>query len=145
MMEQHATVDIAAPPARVWEVMTDVERWPEWTASVRWARRLDEGPLRPGSSAKLSQPRIPTSDWVVTELEPGASFTWVMRGPAILTKARHVVEPLPGGGSRVTLSIEPHGWLGELFGRVYRATTDRYLAMEAAGLKTRSEEAQRAR
>lgn len=138
-MEQHVTVDIEAPPERVWQVMTDVEHWPDWTASVRWVRRLDEGPLRPGSSAKISQPRIPTSDWVVTELDPGRSFTWVMRGPAILTQARHVVDRLPGGGSRVTLSIEPHGWLGELFGRAYRGTTDRYLAMEAAGLKSQSE------
>ena len=142
-MEQSTTVDIAAPPDRVWEVLTDVEHWSDWTASVRWVRRLEDGPLRTGSAAKISQPKVPTVDWVVTELEPGTSFTWVMRGPAILTKARHVVEPLPGGGSRVTLSIEPHGWLGELFGRAYRATTDRYLAMEAAGLKTRSEEASR--
>lgn len=138
-MEQSATIDITAPSERVWAVLSDVERWPEWTDTVRWVRRLDDGPLRTGSSAKISQPKIPTVDYVVTELEPGTSFTWVSGGGAALTTARHVLEPLPGGGTRVTLSIEQSGWLGSLVGRLYRGITDRYLATEAAGLKARSE------
>jgi hypothetical protein len=138
-MEQRTTIDIAAPPQRVWAVLSDVERWPDWTKTVRWVRRLDDGPLRTGSTAKISQPKIPTVDYVVTELEPGTSFTWVSGGRAALTTARHVLEPLPGGGTRVTLSVEQAGWLGSLVSRLYRGTTDRYLALEAAGLKARAE------
>ncbi|WP_406830256.1 SRPBCC family protein [Pedococcus sp. KACC 23699] len=138
-MEQSATIDITAPVERVWAVLSDVERWSEWTDTVRWVRRLDDGPLRTGSCAKISQPKIPTVDYVVTELEPGTSFTWVSGGAAARTTARHVLEPLPGGGTHVTLSIEQTGWLGSLVGRLYRGITDRYLATEAAGLKARSE------
>jgi uncharacterized membrane protein len=29
-----ATIDVVAPAQLVYEVYTDVERWPEWTASV---------------------------------------------------------------------------------------------------------------
>ncbi|GAB3085209.1 SRPBCC family protein [Phycicoccus sp. Root563] len=140
-MEQSATIDIAAPPDRVWQVLSDVEHWPEWTDTVRWVRRVDDGPLRTGSQAKISQPRIPTVDYVVTELEPGRSFTWVSGGGAALTTARHVLEPLPGGGTRVLLSVKQEGWLGSFVGRFYRGLTDRYLATEAAGLKARSEQA----
>jgi len=140
-MEQSATIDIAAPPDRVWQVLSDVEHWPEWTDTVRWVRRVDDGPLRTGSQAKISQPRIPTVDYVVTELEPGRSFTWVSGGGAALTTARHVLEPLPGGGTRVLLSVKQEGWLGSFVGRFYRGLTDRYLATDAAGLKARSEQA----
>ena len=76
----------------------------------------------------------------MTELEPSRSFTWVANGPGVLTTARHDAEPLPGGGTRVRLSVSQSGWLGSVMGRFYRGMTDRYLANEANGLKTRCEE-----
>ena len=138
-MEQSTTVDIAAPPERVWEVLADVERWSEWSETVIWVRRLDEGPLRSGSRARINQPKIPETEYVVTELEPGRSFTWVATGPGVTTTARHTVEALPGGGSRVQLAVEQGGLVGSVMGRFYRGLTDRYLATEAAGLKARCE------
>src|SRR3954454_20596303 len=65
-MEQSITIDVAAPPERVWEVLIDVEHWSDWTPTVTSVRRLDEGPLRPGSRAKISQPRIPDTEYVVS-------------------------------------------------------------------------------
>jgi uncharacterized protein YndB with AHSA1/START domain len=140
-MEQSTTIDIDAPPERVWEVLSDVEAWSEWTPTVTSVRRLDEGPLRTGSRAKIQQPRIPENEYVVTELEPGRSFTWVATGPGVLTTGRHDASPLPGGGTRVRLSVEQGGWLGSVMGRFYRGLTDRYLANEANGLKARCEQA----
>lgn len=140
LMEQSITVEIAAPPERVWEVMSDVEQWSEWTSTVTSVRRLDEGPLRTGSRAKISQPRIPETEYVVTDLEPGRSFTWVAAGPGVLTTASHALEPLAGGGARVRLSVSQSGPLGSVMGRFYRGLTDRYLSDEAIGLKARCEE-----
>ena len=134
-MEQSTTVDIAAPPERVWEVLADVERWSEWTETVTWVRRLDDGPLRSGSRAKINQPKIPETEYVVTGIEPGQSFTWVATGPGVTTTARHTIEALPGGGTRVTLAVDQAGLLGSVMGRFYRGLTDRYLANEAEGLK----------
>lgn len=138
-MEQNVSVDIAAPRERVWEVLSNVESWPEWTPTVTSVRRLDDGPLRTGSRAKISQPRLPETEYVVTELTPGRSFTWEAAGPGVLTTARHVVEPLPGGGTRVLLSVSQAGWLGSVIGSLYRGLTERYLANEANGLKVRCE------
>ena len=138
-MEQSITIDIAATPERVWEVLSDVEYWSEWTPTVTMVRRLDEGPLRTGSRAKIRQPRLPETEYVVTELEPGRSFTWVATGPGVLTTARHDAEPLPEGGTRVRLAVSQSGWLGSVMGRFYRGLTDRYLANEASGLKARCE------
>ena len=42
-------------------------------------------------------------------------------------------------GRRVELTVEMTGVLGGVVGRLYRKLTDRYLAMEAAGLKARAE------
>jgi uncharacterized membrane protein len=138
-VEQSVSVDIQALPERVWEVLTDVEQWPEWTETVRSVRRLDDGPLRAGSRATINQPKIPETEYVVTELEPGESFTWVATGPGVTTTARHEIQALDGGRSRVRLTVEQRGWLGSTVGRFYRGLTDRYLAMEAAGLKARCE------
>ncbi len=138
-MEQSVTVEIEASPQRVWEVLTDVEKWSEWTETVTGVERLDDGPLRWGSRARISQPKIPQTEYIVTEFEPGRSFTWVATGPGVTTTARHLVEARPDGGARVRLSVEQAGVLGVVMGRFYRGLTDRYLANEAAGLKARSE------
>jgi uncharacterized protein YndB with AHSA1/START domain len=139
-MEQYITVEIDAAPERVWEVMTDVERWPEWTETVTSATRLDEGQLRLDSRARLEQPKLPPTEYVVVELSPGRSFTWVATSPGVRTTARHVVEALPHGGARVRLGVEQAGPLGMVIGRLFfKGLTDRYLATEAAGLKARCE------
>ncbi len=135
-------VDILASPDRVWSIMSDIERWHEWTPTVRSIRRRDAGPLRVGSRAVVRQPRLPPALWRVTGLQPGRSFTWVSRGPGFLVTAHHSVEP-SGAGSQATLSLEFTGWLGPLFARLTKGINERYLALEAAGLKRRSEEHER--
>ncbi len=81
-MEQRARIDIEAPVEQVWEVLRDVERWPQWAPTVTLVRRLDDGPLAVGSRVRVEQPRIPPTEYVVTELEPSRSFTWVATGRA---------------------------------------------------------------
>jgi uncharacterized protein YndB with AHSA1/START domain len=138
-MEARTSIDVAAPPDRVWEVLVDVERWPEWTDSVTSVRSLDPGPLAVGARVEISQPRIPTGTYTVTALDPGSAFTWEQRQPGSTVSAHHECIPLPDGGTRVELRVVMGGAVGGVVGRLYRKLTERYLAMEAAGLKARAE------
>jgi len=132
------STDIDAPPDRVWEVMSDVERWHEWTASVTSIKRLDAGDFAVGSRAMIRQPKFPPARWTVVAIEPGRAFTWVSRAPGIRVTARHRVER-SGTRSRATLSLEYGGVFGGLMGLLTRDITKRYLELEARGLKARSE------
>jgi len=131
-------VEISAPPDRVWAVMSDIEAWPVWTPTVTRVELLDPGPLAMGQRARVLQPRLPAAVWRITALEPGRSFTWVTRSPGVVVTARHSVEPA-GGGSRAHLALHFGGMLGPLVARITRALNTRYLGLEAAGLRQRSE------
>jgi hypothetical protein len=131
------SVDITAPPEIVWPIMADVERWHEWTPSVRSIRLLDQ-PLRIGSRAIIRQPRFPPALWTITALEPGRGFTWKSGLPGMWVHADHSVEPVPGG-TRATLRLRYEGALARVLGRLTRGITKRYLDYEASGLKARGE------
>lgn len=138
-MLQEITFTVDAAAAVVWEVMTDVQAWSTWTASVTTVERLDEGPLRVGSRARIVQPKIPTVVWEVGELVEGTSFTWTSGSALARTTAVHQVTPDGVDRCHVRLSVAQEGPIGSVVGRMYRGLTDRYLAMEAAGLTARAE------
>ena len=132
------SIDINAPPQRVWDVMSDVERWHKWTPSVRSIRLLGGGPLAVGRRLFIRQPKLPPAMWKVTAIEPGRGFT--SRTGSFLTwvVANHWVEPF-GAGSGATLSLRFGGLFGGVVARLTADLNNRYLNLEAAGLKRRSE------
>ncbi len=132
------TTEIAVPPTRVWEVMSDTDRWQEWTPSVTSIKRLDHGSFAVGSRMVIRQPKFPPALWRLTAIEPGKSFTWISTAPGVRVIAHHSVTET-AGGSRVTLSLEYQGFFGGLLAGMTTGITERYLAFEAHGLKARSE------
>jgi uncharacterized membrane protein len=141
MARAQATTDIAAPASTVWSTWVDVERWPEWTASVRRMTVLDRGPLQVGSRVRVQQPRLPTVVWRVDTLEPDRTFVWSSRTIGVTTVASHEIEPTDGGHLRAVLTLDQTGWLAPVIGLLTRSLTRRYLDMEARGLKERCEAA----
>jgi len=138
------SVVIDAPPRLVWEVFSDVERWPEWTASVTSLTGLDGPGLAVGKRFAIKQPGMQKLVWKVAEIDPGASWTWVQRSPGATTTARHDVIGQPGGRTLVRQRLDQRGPLGALVARLMLEKTKRFLHMEAQGLKARSERLSRA-
>jgi uncharacterized membrane protein len=132
------TVSIDAPPDKVFAVLQDVERWPEWTATMVSVKRRESGPFVLGSTAEVRQPKLRPSVWQVTEIAEGRNFTWTTRSPGVRMKAGHRVEP-DGSGSRVILSFEMSGVMAPLVSGLYGRLIDEYVSTEAQGLKKRCE------
>lgn len=133
-------IEIDAPPTLVWQVFSDVESWPEWTASVTRLSAVDGPGLAVGKRFEIKQPRLPKLLWEVTAVEGGASWTWEQRSPGGRTIASHEVIAQPGGRTLVRQRLDQQGPIGELVARLMRGTTKRYLELEANGLKARSEQ-----
>jgi uncharacterized membrane protein len=135
-----SSAEIDAPAPVVWEVFADVERWPDWTASMTEVTALDGPGLAVGKRFAIKQPRLPRVVWEVTEVDPGFSWTWCTRSPGATTLATHEVTPDGPGRTRIDQRIEQHGPLGVAIGLVTRRLTRRYLTMEAEGLESATEQ-----
>lgn len=136
MVTFRASAEIKSSARQVFATWSDVEGWPQWTASMSEVRRLDDGDLGVGARARVKQPRLPWTEWTVTELVPDRSFTWETGGRGLVTRGRHIVEPQPGG-CRVVAELEQRGPLAPVVAALTRRLTQRYLRMELAGLSHR--------
>lgn len=130
---------IDAAPGVVWRVMSDIERWPQWTATAEAAERGEDGPLRTGATARMKivgASRVGL--WTVTSLEDGREFVWENRTAGVRSVAGHRVEP-DGAGSKVRLWIDQSGPVAALIGWYLRRVSNRNIDIEAEGLKRESE------
>lgn len=113
-----AEVGIDAPPAVVWEVMTDFERWPDWNPDV--ASVVLDGPPAEGTVFRWrSGPGTITS--TLRELEPEREIAWTGRTFGI--RAVHVWRLAPDdGGTRVVTEESWDGWIVKLLSGALRRT-----------------------
>ena len=135
------SVEIEAPPDKVWKVLTDVEKWAEWTSSIDQIESLDSGPLQIGARYRIRQPKLSTNIYQVMTLEPGKEFSWLARAMGLEILGEHRMEALSGSNKvkvRNTLSLK--GFLAPLVGCFYSNLTRRYVEMEVHGLRRRCEE-----
>jgi uncharacterized protein YndB with AHSA1/START domain len=108
------SVDINAPPASVWRVLSDLSRLPEWYYPSRRVLVVDVGPVGSGSRFVLW---IRTAAGIEVEapgeilaVEPGHMLRWRGRSAGIAATATWTLEP-HGGGTRVTHEFAGGGWM----------------------------------
>jgi hypothetical protein len=123
-----------ADPERLWEVVSQVELWPEWIEVYEEVRRARGGDLTLGESAHVKQRGLRAGEWTVTELEPGSVFAWESRQPGVRILGRHVVSPDTDAGSRLTLQLETSGWLSPVVGALLGRKICTYVDLECARL-----------
>ncbi len=111
------SLNINAPPERVYEAFVDLSRWLEWNPHMREMRPLSEGPLAPGFRARAAAKLNPfASTWEVTEVNPGRSFAWASSFlPGLRLVFDHIAEGADAG-TRATIRIDSEGPLAFLTG-----------------------------
>ncbi|MGH8975956.1 MAG: SRPBCC family protein [Acidimicrobiia bacterium] len=109
-------VEIAAPPAAVFDVLADTGSAPLWYEAVVSATRITPGPLGEGTRHRLvrSLPGGRVENEVeITEWEPPRRVTLTSRAGPTPFRYRYTLHPT-GGRTRVELSgdITPDGLAG---------------------------------
>jgi len=138
-VNRERSIEIDAPAGTVWAVFSDVVHWPDWTASVRRVTPMDGPQLVVGAHFAIEQPRLPKIVWEVTEVDPGRAWKWRSTSPGTTTIAWHDVTPIEGGRARARQGIDQRGFLAPVVGLFTTRLIERYLQLEAQGLKARSE------
>ena len=137
-MHFEVTVEIDAPADVVWRAVTDVEDWPKWTKSVRKIAWLDGQTLSLGGMARIKQPGMPSIVWKVSELVPGKSFTWECSRPGVKTVATHVLERIDDQRTELVVGSRLSGLLSTVLSWLIARRIEKFLRMEAEGLRERS-------
>ncbi|RDI71684.1 SRPBCC domain-containing protein [Halopelagius longus] len=142
MRELVTTISIDAAPERVWEVLTDFERYPEWNPFMRIMGRANEG-ARIAVELRPPEGRTASFRATVTASEYGRRLEWVGHlGVRGLFDGRHrfVLEP-DADGERTTLTHAEtfRGVLSGLLFRVVGENTEAGFRQMNEALKARAE------
>ncbi|MEV4351654.1 SRPBCC domain-containing protein [Actinoplanes sp. NPDC049596] len=142
MREISAVVQIAAPPARVWQTLTDFASFPAWNPFIRRA----EGPLVVGGrlriTLRLGRVPVPLRPRVTAVVEP-RQLRWLARlaVPGLFdVDRRFALEPAGPDGCRFHQAETAHGLLAPVLMPLLRRPIRRgYLQLNTA-LRNRVEQ-----
>jgi uncharacterized membrane protein len=129
---------VDAPVATVWDVTVDIEGLPATTPTITQAERLDGGPLRVGSRARLRQPHMRPAVWTVTRLEPQELFEWSTRVGWLTMTGRHRLRPVATGTAN-HLEVELVGFGAGVATRLLGGSIRRAITTENRGVKVAAE------
>jgi carbon monoxide dehydrogenase subunit G len=141
-MRFEESIEIDAHQQRVWDVLSDLEAWPKRIESVDVVELLTPAPVAIGSRVRLEQPKLPESTWDITVWDAPSYFEFRQKSGGITSVAGHRVEVLEEGRSRLTLSLDMRGLLIPVVALFYTGLTNRYMTIEAQGMKRAAESAE---
>ncbi len=139
MIKYSTSILIQANQDTIWQVLSDVAHWSEWTPTVTKTEVLDQPELRLNRRYKVHQPKLQPVAWTVTVLTSPSSFTWESRLPGILMMAEHTLRPIATNQTELTLTFAFQGFLGTILSSAYGTLTESYINTEAQSLKKKIE------
>lgn len=107
MWEYEHVAESTAAPADVWAAWADVPGWKEWNPDVA-AAGID-GPFGVGALVSMTVGSGDVIPLRLVDVVPGARFVDEATLDGITVRTLHQVEPLPGGGSRVSYGTQVSG------------------------------------
>jgi uncharacterized membrane protein len=140
-MRFEQSIDVDAPQQRVWDVLCDLEAWPQRIETVDVVELLTPAPVGEGSRVRLKQPKLPEGTWEVTVWDAPSYFEFRQQSGGVTNVAGHRVAALEEGRSRLTLTLEMRGLLVPVVALFYKGLTNRYMTTEAQGMKRAAESA----
>jgi hypothetical protein len=132
------SVEVQAPAQRVWDIMSQPQRWPEWIPTFRRVA-LVSGSAGLGAVYRVEQPRLPPALMTVTDWQAGRGFTWASRTPLLRARGEHHIEESGPNQCGVRLELRFEGMLAPVAARLLRRLVTEYVSTEASALKTRAE------
>ncbi len=126
----------SAPADIVWQILADVEHWPDWTPTVLEIKPLGGTGLKVGARYRVVQPKLRPATYEVTECVPNQRFLWVQKLPGGAVVADHRIT-LRNGATEVELSFASKGLLGNVVAGMFSKMIRDYVATEARSLKNR--------
>ena len=125
-MRFESSIDIHAPPDKVWALMNKLEQWPQWMPSIKKIERVSKGPLTVGSQLSvIAKVSGLTVKLLMTIIKFVPEQTVVMQGRALGTSLTrfYILEPLDGK-TKVTIGGDVSGALAWLARRGGQAVSD---------------------
>ncbi len=119
---------IDAPADRVWDLLVDVDRWPDWGPSVRDVDAVT--PLASGSTGTITTVGGARLPFEITRFEPGVRWSWTVAG---VPATDHRVRPLCPCRCRVEFGVP---WLAAPYLAVCRIALTRIERLVAASFRS---------
>ena len=124
-MKFSSSVEINAPPEKVWALVNELEEWPQWIPSMKKIEKISEGVLGEGSQIRVTAKSVITVKLLMTITEFVPPQHAVMQGKALGTRMTryYTLEPV-NQGTRLTVGGEVSGLLAFLVRRGSQALSE---------------------
>jgi uncharacterized protein YndB with AHSA1/START domain len=107
MWAHEHTAATAASPEAVWQVLRDLDQWATWDTSMEWVQL--QGPFQAGAQVTMKPKDQDPITSVIVEASENRVYADQTDLGDVTLRFSHTLQPLAGGGTKVTHRLEITG------------------------------------